>query len=223
MGDRKPVFKNVRMTAAMNNLADYDPNRIMNGILQATETIPGGDPIVLNRVQHGYVGATNPTALNGETDWYKANEKIGDSMRNAIAAIKKAKTPAQFARWLPMADESAKLVIDLRNSDFNRIAADRGNGISRFAGGRPVSTKPYSQLSHYDSPLAPEVSRDQTISDWKTKQVIGTTTYPALSRSDAVSLYDTALQSAHTADGNRHKMAIEAAYESRRRINLSCG
>ncbi|KAH8901624.1 hypothetical protein GQ53DRAFT_7882 [Thozetella sp. PMI_491] len=222
MGDTKPVLKNVRMTAAMNKIEDYTATKIMNGLMAATEITAKGT-ITLNTVQHGYVGGTDPSKLSGgkETDWYKANMGIGDTMARAKAAIVKAGKQDLFKLWTDMAPDAVNLVIDLRRSDGNKIAAS-ANGIPNWSEGRPVQTKPYKQVSSYNSPLAPDVDRDGTIKSWQKQITSGKNTWPALSSSDAKKMYDNAVDSANSADGNHHKMANEAASVMKTRSLAVC-
>ncbi|KAK3945005.1 hypothetical protein QBC46DRAFT_336852 [Diplogelasinospora grovesii] len=221
LGDTKPVLENVSMNKKMDQLSNLDAGKIMNGIMSAWEMV-GGQKVILNNVKHGYVGGTDPEKLMGVTDWYQANQKVGDSMREAMKEIAANDKTGKFSKWPAKAIEASNLVIDLRVSDANQVALDRTNGITKYAGGRPILSKPYTKLSTSIQGNIKMVDREGTIKAWQSDITQGGTTFPALSEADATSTFDNAVTHANNSDGNRHKMAIEAAMESDRRMRLSC-
>ncbi|KAL1853676.1 hypothetical protein VTK73DRAFT_8906 [Phialemonium thermophilum] len=217
-GDEKPDPRAVKIDGRVNNLDRISPSVLTRALFTAKEEIDGRN--VKLSMRRGYIGGVDGEKLIGESDWYRATEKVGDSLRNAAAACNSDAKRAQFGRFPDLAAEGSKLVVDLRIADSNEFALGK-NGLSKYAGGRYVYTKRYDPLS--DSMLGlnsntQQPDRETTIEAWQESE----DGFPALSKEDATELYDRAVQQLDAADGNRHKMAIQSAQEAERRRTLSC-
>ncbi|KAH8901596.1 hypothetical protein GQ53DRAFT_851511 [Thozetella sp. PMI_491] len=221
-GDTKPDKSKVTMTEP--SLSNLDATKIYGSIMGAKQ---GSKP--MTKIEFGYIGAVDGDKLIGESDWYKATVAIGDSMREAAQACREAIDQDKWGDFPDRLEDASKLTLDMRNIDNAKVEMDEKNGLTKYAGGRYVESVKYEPLSDIFHEVWPQnvlqVSDEDTIEAWQQEGEIGADgkEVPALSEDDARSLLNKARTDFNDADGNLHKMAIEAGQEMEKRRGLSCG